>query len=137
METKPKRILAVDDDPSLRHTLKHLLRSRGYDVEEARDGDEALRKLQTARFDLVFLDLTMPKVSGDEVMKRLSPAFLEGTPVVLLTGREKDQDVMRGYAMGAAYYLVKPVSNEKVIDIADYLIGDGHEHDKEALRRRL
>lgn len=136
-EPRAEGVLVADDDPRLLHTLRHLLESRGYRVEEAHDGDEALRRLQTDQFALVFLSLTMPKLSGDEVIRRLSPSFMEGTPVVLLTGECNDQDVMRGYAMGAAYCLVKPVNNEKVIDIADYLIGDGRKDDKDALRARL
>jgi len=119
-----KTILVVDDERDIRYTLRALLVGRGYEVEEAEDGRVALDKINSRDFDLVVLDLMMPNMSGYEVVRELSPEFMERTPIVLLTAKGEDKDIMKGYSMGATYYISKPFTNQRIIDITEYLIGN-------------
>ena len=119
-----KTILVVDDENDIRYSLKTLLTGKGYEVEEAEDGRVALDKMSSRDFDLVVLDLLMPNMSGYEVVQELSREFMERTPIILLTAKGEDKDIMKGYSMGATYYISKPFTNQRVVDITEYLIGD-------------
>jgi DNA-binding response OmpR family regulator len=131
------RILVVDDEPDSRFSLQLLLSGRGYEVEEAEDGEVALGKLNASPFDLVILDLLMPNLTGYQVIERLTPAVSEHTAIVLLTAKGEDRDIMKGYSMGATYYITKPFKNQRVLDIADYLLGNLTSTQKKALEERL
>ena len=83
------------------------LERKGYEVEMAHDGDEALRRTAAGRFDLILLDVRMPKVSGFEVLQRMRAAG-DLTPVLMLTARAQPDDVIFGLKAGADDYVVKP-----------------------------
>ena len=131
------KILVVDDDPDIRLAASAALVSQGYRVEEAEDGQVALRKLNRTRFDLVIVDLLMPNVSGYEVLQRLSRETVERTPFVILTSEDEDKDILKGYSMGAAYYLPKPFRKDRLLNIVQYLIGDLRPEEREELESRL
>ncbi len=110
-----KKILVVDDDPMLTRLVKINLELSGFLVEEAWDGDSALKSLEKKGPDLMVLDLMMPGTDGWEVLRRVREnRELAGLPVVLLTARAQRQDLMRGWEMGADDYVVKPF-NPKVL----------------------
>lgn len=131
------RILVADVDAQTRLGIKLLLEHKGYRVDEAASGDEALMKLGIRTFDLIFLELAMLAADGQIVMRQLSPRLLEYTHVVLMTDGTKAEDTMKAYAMGATYSLTKPVQVKRIRDITDYLIGDIPEDQKRHLSTRL
>lgn len=132
-----KKILVVDDEPDIRFTLRTLLSAKGYEVDDAEDGQVALEKIKSESFDLLILDLLMPNVSGYEVIGQLSLDGLSDMPVVLLTAKGEDKDIMNGYSMGATYYITKPFKNRRVLDITEYLIGRLDPAQKQTVEARL
>jgi two-component system response regulator MprA len=104
---RDKRILVVDDEPSLRASLERALRLDGSAVELAGDGLEALAALSEGPYDAVVLDVAMPDVDGLEVCRRLRDAG-DDTPVLMLTARDAVDDRVAGLDAGADDYLVKP-----------------------------
>jgi CheY-like chemotaxis protein len=102
------RILVVDDELDTLILTEAWLAKRGYDVHLASSGGEALDRLAEP-FDAVLLDVMMPEMSGLEVLARLRETpRLARTPVILLTARRRDRDLLEGYGRGADYYIPKP-----------------------------
>ena len=109
----PHRLLVVDDDPALARTLRRALGVEGYDVECAGDGAEALQRLSGARFDAVVLDVSMPRLDGLAVCRRMRERR-DRTPVLMLTARDAVDDRVSGLDAGADDYLVKPFSLDEL-----------------------
>lgn len=113
-----KRILAVDDDAPALSALKQNLAQRGYDVQTARSGEEALEVIQREDFDLFILDVNMPGVSGFDVCKQIRQnPKTQNTPVIFLTAKGMITDMMEGKDAGSDLYLVKPVLAAKIINM--------------------
>lgn len=102
-----KHILVVDDDPDLRCILQDRLTHRGYMVETAGDGREALTKLDHADFDGVLLDVMMPGITGLVVLQEIRKHDLS-LPVVMMTGQTSSQVAAQALAAGARACLLKP-----------------------------
>jgi DNA-binding response OmpR family regulator len=102
------RILLVDDEQSLQTLLTYPLRKDGYEVVSALDGREALDRFAEQRFDLVVLDLMLPKVDGIEVCRRLRSR--SQVPIIMLTAKDDEIDKVLGLEMGADDYITKPFS---------------------------
>jgi two-component system, OmpR family, alkaline phosphatase synthesis response regulator PhoP len=102
-----ENILFVEDEEALRMTLGDRLRSEGYRVEFAVDGEEGLDKAITAPFDLIILDIMLPHRSGLDVCREIRSAGL-ATPVLLLTARDQTIDKVLGLKLGADDYVTKP-----------------------------
>lgn len=102
-------VLVVDDDPQIVRVVEINLTQEGYQVRTAGDGEAALAAVREERPDLVILDVTMPRMDGFEVLKRLKadPAVAD-IPVIMLTARAEDEEVFEGYGTGAKWYLTKP-----------------------------
>ena len=100
------RILVVEDEPDLLHSLAKSLREAGYAVDTAADGDEGLFKGTSVEYDAIVLDVMLPSLDGWEVLRRLRAD--RKTPVLLLTARDRTADRVRGLDLGADDYLVKP-----------------------------
>ena len=109
----PHKLLVVDDDPALARTLRRALGVEGYDVECAGDGAEALQLLSAARFDAVVLDVSMPRLDGLAVCRRMRERR-DRTPVLMLTARDAVDDRVSGLDAGADDYLVKPFSLDEL-----------------------
>ncbi len=109
----PQRLLVVDDDPALARTLRRALGIEGYEVETAGDGAEALQRLEAARFDAVVLDVSMPRVDGLAVCRRMR-SRRDRTPVLMLTARDAVDDRVSGLDAGADDYLVKPFALDEL-----------------------
>jgi len=110
-------LLVVDDDDFFRSMTRETLEESGYTADTAEDGLVAWEKIDRApsRFDLVLLDKQMPRQDGISLLKRIkADARLKELPVVMLTGDNRQQDVIEGLAAGASYYLIKP-SGEDVL----------------------
>ena len=102
----PSRILLVDDEQAILTLLSFPLRKDGYDVVEAADGPEALLRFDESDFDLVVLDVMMPRKDGWAMLKDLRAS--KSTPVLFLSARDDVEDRVRGLELGADDYLVKP-----------------------------
>jgi two-component system response regulator MprA len=109
----PARLLVVDDDPMLRTTVGRALRLEGYDVVAAEDGVIAWQHLRNDVFGAVVLDVSMPRLDGLTVCRRLREAG-DRTPVLMLTARDGIQDRVGGLDAGADDYLVKPFALEEL-----------------------
>jgi DNA-binding response OmpR family regulator len=107
----PPLVLTADDDPDIAALVGYRLERAGYRVLIASDGREALGLARQYRPDLLVLDVEMPYLSGYEVTEELRrDPELETTPVLLLTGRRTEDDVLAGLTAGATEYLMKPFS---------------------------
>ena len=118
------RILVVDDEADTVSLIELTLTQVGYDVESVMGGEEALKRLESDRFDVVLLDIMMPEVSGFEVLTRLRAAPKPAPPVIILTARGRAEDRERGKILGAAAYLVKPVARGVLLDSVQKAMGN-------------
>jgi DNA-binding response OmpR family regulator len=105
MRDKPL-ILVVDDEPQMVGIVTFALESQGFDVLRAYDGEQALQMVAQTRPDLIVLDVMMPKMDGFEVCQQVRQKT--SIPVLLLTARSEDEDVIRGLELGADDYVMKP-----------------------------
>ncbi|MGA0611521.1 response regulator [Caldimonas sp. KR1-144] len=111
-------ILAVDDSASMRQMVSFTLKSAGYQVTEAVDGQDAFDKASARSFDLVLTDQNMPKLDGIGLTRKLRehPQF-KATPILILTTESSDQMKQAGRAAGATGWLVKPFDPAKLIEV--------------------
>ena len=104
----PPRILLVDDEQSVQTLLAYPLRKEGYEVVPALDGLEALNRAATQTFDLIVLDVMLPKVDGFEVCRQLRAR--SSVPIIMLTAKGEEFDKVLGLELGADDYITKPFS---------------------------
>ena len=102
------RILLVDDEQSIQTLLSYPLRKDGYHVTSALDGNDALERFEQGRFDLVILDLMLPRLDGVEVCRRLRSR--SQVPIIMLTAKGSETDKVAGLEVGADDYITKPFS---------------------------
>ena len=116
-------ILAVDDSASMRQMVSFTLKSAGYSVVEAVDGQDAYEKAGGRSFDLVLTDQNMPRMDGISLTKKLrdNPQF-KSTPILILTTESSDQMKQAGRAAGATGWLVKPFDPNKLIEVIQKVI---------------
>ena len=103
----PRRILLVEDEPGLVLTLTDRLESEGYEIETAADGDSGLERASSRHFDLIVLDVMLPRRNGFEVCRALRERGNQ-TPVIMLTARGHVADKVAGLKLGADDYVTKP-----------------------------
>ena len=116
MTERAQIILIADDEPLLTELLEFRLGARGYRTVVARDGREALAKLAEEKPDAVVLDAMMPVHDGFEVLRRMRADPAQAAiPVVMLTARRAEQDVLGALELGANDYLVKPFMPEELL----------------------
>ena len=104
---QPERLLVVEDEEAIASALVFNLERKGYAVDLAGDGALALERAQSARYDLILLDVRLPKLDGFEVCQRLRAAG-DFTPILMLTARAQPDDVTYGLKVGADDYVAKP-----------------------------
>lgn len=110
------KVLIADDEPSIVTAVEFLLRREGFEVEIARDGSEALALVESARPDLVVLDVMMPQTSGYEVCKRIREREdWRHIKVIMLSAKGRDAEVAKGLALGADAYVTKPFSTRELM----------------------
>ncbi|MFD2115997.1 response regulator transcription factor [Paenibacillus yanchengensis] len=107
------RILVVDDEERIRRLLKMYLEKEGYVIDEAEDGESALRMATNADYALILLDVMLPGIDGIEVCARLRQ--VKATPVIMLTAKGEEMNRVQGFEVGADDYVVKPFSPREVI----------------------
>ena len=110
-----RKVLVVDDDPVVRKSFDRVLSNKGYAVITAESGEEALRKLDEERYDIVYSDVRMPGMSGLEVAENVK-ARRPWTPVVIITGYGTEAAEARAKAAGVSSFLHKPLSPEMIED---------------------
>ena len=111
---EPIRILAVDDEPDLRSLLRILLQSKGFQIDEAASGEEAVSMvLGHAPYDLVIMDIMMPGINGVEACRRIREH--SSVPMLFLTARGRMEDKQQAYISGGDDYLVKPFASGELL----------------------
>ena len=111
-------ILIVDDDENIRRTLRLILESEGYDVDEAASGKEAVEKSKKKIYNLALLDIVLPDMQGTQLLKELG----ETTPKmvkIMITGYPNLENAVESLNYGADAYLIKPVNFEKLISVVE------------------
>lgn len=111
---KKASILVVEDEPAIRDGLVDVLVFHGYEVESADDGNEGLRLALTGRYDLLLLDIMLPGRDGYEICNRVREKDSE-QPIVMLTARTTDEEIINGLKLGADDYVGKPFSIQQLI----------------------
>ena len=125
-------VLAVDDEPLISRLVKVNLERAGYAVETALNGMEALEILRSEkpRPDLILLDMVMPYMDGFEFMRQIkADPELQQIPVVWMTVRSRDADIIQGQASGASHYLTKPINPADLLAVVREVLGESDEPD--------
>ena len=119
-----KTVLTVDDSASIRQMVAFTLKSAGYAVIEAEDGQAGLDKAKTNKVDLVLTDQNMPKMDGLTLIRTLRglPQY-KATPILMLTTESGDAMKAQGKAAGATGWLVKPFDPQKLLEVVKKVIG--------------
>jgi DNA-binding NtrC family response regulator len=112
------KVLVVDDDADLRMTVSSALSENHYSVEQARDGEEAVNRVRAGKFDLVLLDVNMPRLSGMEALKEIK-AHDPSIIVIMLTAFSNVRDAVESTKEGAYNYLEKPIKAENLVYLVD------------------
>ena len=115
-----KKILSVDDSPSVRKLVEFTLKSKGFQVASAEDGVAALEIMANEQFDAIVLDINMPRMNGLEFLEKVKSTDVHASiPVIMLTteGQEEDQD--KAMDLGATAYIVKPFKPTLLLRIVD------------------
>lgn len=111
-----KRILVAEDDAVTARFLESLLRDKGFDVLVSEDGEEALRLALVSDPDLIVSDLVMPYRDGFDLLRAIrNERRLDAIPVVLLSMRDREEDIVRGLESGADDYVVKPFNARELL----------------------
>ena len=108
-----KKVLVVDDTKNIRTLLTTCLEIEGYQVESSKDGNQALKLLKTSPFDLIFLDIKLPEISGTEVLRKIREQGID-TPVIIMTAFATVKNAVECTKLGAVAYLQKPFTAEKI-----------------------
>lgn len=111
-QTGKPRALVVDDEPQMAGIVAYALETQGFEVMLAYDGPQALEKIESVQPDLVVLDVMLPTLDGFEVCRRVRETTT--TPIMLLTARKEDEDVIQGLELGADDYMTKPFNPREV-----------------------
>ena len=122
--TTDRNILVVDDNEDNLIIVRHILQGRGFIVRTARSGAEALTALATELPHVILLDVMMPEMDGMEVLDRIKAGAASATiPVILVTARAQDEDVLAGYRSGADYYITKPFTSRQLLYAIGLVLG--------------
>jgi CheY-like chemotaxis protein len=117
-------VLVVDDNEDNTRIISTILRKHGYEVQVARDGASALKALEESRPDVILLDVMMPEMDGLEVLNRVKAnPQLATVPVILVTAKSLDEDVLAGYKGGADYYITKPFTPRQLLHGIGLVLG--------------
>ena len=106
------KVLLADDEPDIVAPVSYALRGEGFEVDTVSDGEEALSRARTGRYDVVVLDVMMPKLQGTDVCRQLRAESI--VPIIMLTARDAEVDRVIGLELGADDYVTKPFSTREL-----------------------
>ncbi len=122
---RQNRIVVADDDPIVTKFLSAVFRDEGFEVSIAEDGEKALKVIKEAKPDLVILDLVMPYHDGFEICQKIKAAGeTANVPVIILSMKEREQDALRAFEVGADDYIRKPFNALELVARARKLMGN-------------
>jgi two-component system sensor histidine kinase and response regulator WspE len=123
---KEKRVLAVDDSLTVRELIRKLLASRGYLADVAVDGMDGWNAVRTGHYDLVIIDVDMPRLDGIELAALIKKdPQLKSVPVMIVSYKDREEDRLRGLEAGADYYITKgSFHDETLLQAVVDLIGE-------------
>jgi two-component system, OmpR family, alkaline phosphatase synthesis response regulator PhoP len=135
MEPKGKKVLIADDEPDIIEIISYNLTKEGYEIYSAKNGIEALDKINAIKPDLVILDIMMPKMNGVEVCHTLrsKPEFND-TLIIFLTALSNEASQIKGFETGADDYVSKPISPRVLVSRVNALFRRTHKEDGKALK---
>lgn len=126
MTATSPRILVVDDEPDTLGLVQLTLETAGFKADAAGSGGEALLLAQKQPYDLILLDIMMPDMSGLDVYMRLQSSLTTVPPIVFLTAKNRPEDREAGEGLGAAAYLIKPITRGQLLDVVRRTLGKDH-----------
>ncbi|HEX2896458.1 MAG TPA: response regulator [candidate division Zixibacteria bacterium] len=117
------KVMVVDDEPEITEIVETFLTEAGYKVAVANSGSEAIKKAKEFKPDVILLDIMMPGMDGYAVCQQLKkePHF-GNTPVIFLTGKDKEDDMGRSFKSGGDMYIKKPFSCERLLEIVNIVL---------------
>ena len=122
-----KKIVLAEDEPQIARLVEFKLKKEGYSVTTKENGEEALKAIKEDKPDLVLLDIMMPVMGGYEVLRRLKEdEDLKSIPVIMLTARAQEKDVVKGIDMGAEDYITKPFHPAELLARVKRILGKAH-----------
>ncbi len=107
------RVLVVDDEEKIRNVIKEYAEFEGYEIDEAEDGMEAIAKCKTENYDIIIMDVMMPKLDGFSSIKEIKK--IKNIPVIMLSARGEEYDKLFGFEIGVDDYVVKPFSPKELM----------------------
>ncbi|MCA8864653.1 MULTISPECIES: response regulator transcription factor [unclassified Halomonas] len=119
------KVLVVDDEPNIVLSLEFLMEQAGFEVVTAEDGEQALASVNESQPDLLLLDISLPGMSGFDVLERLrSEAATAQLPIIMLTAHGRDVEREKGMALGADDYITKPFSTQSLVEKVKALLSE-------------
>ena len=131
MATEEKRILLVEDEKTIRDAVAAYLEREGYAVRGVGDGQSALEEFEKHSFDLIILDLMLPKLSGERVCRSIRET--SNVPIIMLTAKGEVEDRIIGLELGADDYLIKPFSPRELVARVRALLRRAHSESEPTL----
>ena len=120
------KVLVVDDEPNIVLSLEFLMQQAGFEVETAEDGVTALAKVEATPPDLILLDISLPGISGIDVLEQLRQEPLYARlPIIMLTAHGREVEKEKGLALGADDYVTKPFSTQALVEKVQALLAEG------------
>ncbi len=125
---KRRKVLVIDDEENIRKLIKRLLERWQYDVKESADGEEAVIEIGRNQFDLLICDIRMPRKDGWEVLEAVkSSPTTRSVPVIVLTGMNEDDDMLKCYESGAEYFISKPFTPSQLLYGVRMMFGEAED----------
>lgn len=119
-------VLVVDDEPNIVLSLEFLMEQAGFQVTTAEDGEQALESIKNAQPDLILLDISLPGISGFDVLEQLrGQTETVALPIIMLTAHGREVEREKGMALGADDYITKPFSTQVLVEKVKTLLHHG------------
>jgi DNA-binding response OmpR family regulator len=122
-KVKKNKVLLVDDDKQILSSLRVYLELENYQVDTASNGQDAIAKVKQSKPEILVLDVMMPEMDGFEVLENLkADENYVNIPVIMLTAKSQDMDVLKGFRMGASSYMTKPFNLNELVENIELIL---------------